>query len=63
MNNASRFIVILFGLCAVVWTVRAVLDIVYQTYTNSIALFALNIICAVIWIAAFFIKLRNYRSK
>ena len=36
MKKPSRFVVILYGACAVIWTARAVLEVVYQTYYDSV---------------------------
>ena len=63
MKQPRRLTVILFGACAVIWTIRAILEVVYQTYNDSVFWFVLNVLCAVIWIAAFVINLRRYRSN
>ena len=63
MKQPRRLTVILFGACAVIWTIRAVLEVVYQTYNDSVFGFVLNVLCAVIWIAAFVINLKRYRSN
>ena len=63
MKRTSRFVVILYGIGAVIWTVRAILDVVYQTYHDSVLLFVLSILCAVIWVFAFFAMLKRYRSN
>ena len=55
--------VVLYGLAAVIWTIRAVLDIAYGTFEESMVLFVLNILCAIIWIAAFFKQIHRYRSS
>lgn len=60
MKKPSRFVVILYGACAVIWTARAVLEVVYQTYYDSVFWFVLNILCALLWIGAFFVSLRRY---
>ena len=63
MKQPRRLTVILFGTCAVIWTIRAILEVVYQTYNDSVFLFVLNVLCAVIWIAAFVVNLKRYRSN
>lgn len=50
-------------MCAVLWTIRAILEVLYQTYNDSMFRFVLNILCAVIWIAAFIVTLKRYRSN
>ena len=62
MKKPSRLGVILFGACAVIWSVRAILEVVYQTYHDSVFWFVLNVLCSVIWIAAFIVNLKRYRS-
>ena len=54
--------VILCGICAIVWCVRIGLDIVYKTYNTSVLGCLLTILCAIIWIVAFILNLRKYRS-
>ena len=63
MKQSHRLTVILFGTCALIWTIRAILEVVYQTYNDSIFGFVLNVLCAVIWIAAFVVNLKRYRSN
>ncbi len=63
MKKTSLFTVILFALCAAIWTIRAILEVVYQTYNDSVFWFALNILCSVLWIAAFIVNLKRYRSN
>ena len=63
MKNPSRLTVILFGMCAVIWTIRAILDVAYQTYNDSVIWFVLNVLCAVIWIAVFVVTLKKYRAN
>lgn len=62
MKKTGMTTVIIYALCAAVWSIRAVLEVVYQTYKDSIFWFVLNILCAVIWIAAFIKSLMKYRS-
>lgn len=63
MKRASHLTVILCGLCAVIWTVRAILEVFYQTYNYSVFGFVLNVLCAVVWIGAFIVNLKKYRSN
>ena len=63
MERPKLVTVILYGLCAVIWTVRTILGVVYKEYGDSATLFVLNILCAVIWIAAFIKWLIKYRSN
>lgn len=63
MKKTSCLSVILYGMCAIIWTVRVIVDIVLKTYNDSVFLFVLNIFCAVIWICSFFILLTRYLSN
>ena len=63
MKKPSRLTVILFGVCTVIWTIRAILEVAYQTYNDSVFWFVLNVLCAVIWIAAFVVNLKRYRAN
>ena len=63
MKKASLAAVILVGLAAVIWTIRAVLEIVLKTYNESVFLFVLNVLCSVVWIVSFIVNLKRYRSN
>ncbi len=63
MKKPSLLSVIFYALCAVIWSIRAVYEGIFQTYNDSIFWFALNILCALIWIAAFIVNLKRYRSS
>lgn len=63
MKKASRLSVILCALCAVIWAIRAILEVAYKTYNNSVFLFVMNILCAVLWIGVFIVNLKRYRSN
>lgn len=63
MKKTSLTAVILVGLAAVIWTIRAVLEIVLKTYNESVFLFVLNVLCSVVWIVSFIVNLKRYRSN
>ena len=63
MKISKLTAVILYGVCAVIWTIRAIVGIVVREYDGSLFIFILNILCAVIWIVAFVIQLHTYRTK
>ncbi|MBQ9535936.1 MAG: hypothetical protein IJU78_08845 [Clostridia bacterium] len=63
MKKPKRSTVILYGACAVIWTIRAIMGVTYKEYDDFIFLFTMNILCAVVWIAAFIKCLIEYRSK
>lgn len=63
MKKTSLVAVILVGLAAVIWTIRAVLEIVLKTYNESVFLCVLNVLCSVVWIVSFIVNLKRYRSN
>ena len=63
MKKTSLAAVIRVGLAAVIWTIRAVLEIVLKTYNESVFLFVLNVLCSVVWIVSFIVNLKRYRSN
>lgn len=52
-KHPTRITVILYLACAVIWTIKVILNIIYQTYNVSVFWFALDILVAIIWTAAF----------
>ncbi len=52
MREVKKSIVVIDILCAVLWTVRTIIDIVTKTYEVSMLLFVLNLTCMVLWIGA-----------
>lgn len=58
MKKTSLVAVILVGLAAVIWIIKAV-----QTYNESVSLFVLNVLCSVAWIVSFIVNLKMYRSN
>ena len=62
MERPKPGTVILFGVCAVIWTIRVIAGVVYKEYLDSVFWFSLNAVCAVIWIVVFVKWLRRYRS-
>ena len=64
MERPKLGTVILYGLCAVIWTARVILGVVYEKeYIASGFWLVLNILCAVIWIVAFIKWLIKYRQN
>ncbi len=61
-KKVALLAMILCGVAAVIWIIRAVLDFVYGTYHTSPVIPILNVLCALTWIAAFFVNLYRYRS-
>ncbi|MCD7749381.1 MAG: hypothetical protein LUH42_04970 [Oscillospiraceae bacterium] len=63
MKKSKLLNVVLYGLCAVIWTVRVVVSVVCREYDYYVGIFSLNILVALIWIAAFVKWLLRYRSE
>lgn len=62
-KKVSLATVILNGLCAAIWILRAILAVVFREYTDSVFFFVLNVLCAVIWSGVFVKWLLKYRSQ
>lgn len=60
--DKKKLTFILYVACAVVWSIRAVLEIVYKTYNESVFWFIMNVLCAVIWIAAAIVQYKRCSS-
>lgn len=56
-------LVVLFGAAAAIWTARAVVDVVYGVPAISMAVFLLDILCAVVWAIAFVAQLLRCRFR
>lgn len=54
--------VILFGLCAIIWSAKAVYEIITTPYPTTPTLLILDVVCALCWIVAFAVSLKRYRS-
>lgn len=61
-KKTSFIVVALYGLCAVIWTVKSILDIYYKTYLNNGFVFALDVHCSIVWIIAFVILIIRYKA-
>ena len=62
MTKPKLSMVIMYGVCALLWIARTVLDIINREYNYSSFTFVLNIICAVMWTIVFVTWLIRYRS-
>ena len=63
MKKTKRITLILYGLCAIVWTLRVIFGIVYKEYDYDSVFFILDVLTALIWIAAFIRWTIKYRSE
>lgn len=60
MKEGHIISVISFGLCAIIWTVRAVFDIINTAYTTTPILLVLDVVNVICWIVAFIVQLKKY---
>lgn len=62
MKKPSLSTVMLYAFYAVIWSVIAIVEVVHRIYSDSGIFFILNILWALIWIAAFIVNLKRYCS-
>jgi len=63
LSSKNRLaLVILTGLCAAIWTVRTVLDIIAKEYQAEGSGFTLQVICNLLWFIIFANQLLLYRK-
>ena len=60
MKENSILSVIFFGLCAVIWSVKAICELADMPYPTTNFLLVLDVVCAICWIAAFIVQLIKY---
>lgn len=63
MKNFNKLLVILSAVCAIISIIQIILNIAFGTYNDSAVIFVLNLLCAILWTAAFILNLKVYRSK
>ncbi len=63
MKKPKRITLVLYGLCAVIWPLRVIIGVMYKEYDYSFGFFILNVLAALVWIAAFVKWMLKYRSK
>lgn len=57
----SKKNLILYAVCAIIWTMTSLISIVKKSYDDSMFLFVMNILCTILWYIAFISELN--RSK
>ena len=60
MKKISLLSVVLFGLCAVIWTIKAIYKVISMPYPTTPFLLFSDVVCAICWIVAFIIQLKRY---
>ena len=63
MKKPKVYTLILYGLCAVAWTLRVVFGIINKEYDSDSVFFILNVLITLIWIAALIRWTMKYRSE
>lgn len=63
MKKPKRITLVLYGLCAVIWSLRVIIGVMYKEYDYSFGFFILNVLAALVWIAAFVKWMLKYRSQ
>ena len=63
MKKPKRITLVLYGLCAVIWSLRVIIGVMYKEYDYSFGFFILNVLAALVWIAAFVKWMLKYCSK
>lgn len=59
----SLLLTVLFALAALIWVVRVVVDVIYGVPDLSMAVFLLDIVCALVWVIAFLVQLFRHRAR
>lgn len=62
MKKSQRNLV-LYAICAITWTIITIISIVDKSYNDSMFLFGINTLCAVLWILVFIAELKKNKSK
>ena len=61
MKKPGLATVILFGLCAALWSAKAIYEVAVQIPYPVIP--SLDVLCALAWIAAFILQIIRYRKR
>lgn len=56
-------LLVVFALAAAIWAARVVVDVVYGVPDISMAVFLLDILCALVWLIALAAQFFRYRSE
>lgn len=62
-KNVSKRSVILYSICAILWSLLVVMELVFKTYDESGAILPIFASCAIIWDIIAIKKYRIYRSN
>lgn len=59
MKKLSVTTAVLCGICAILWTVKVVLEITLSVFSVNPFVFILDIACAIIWTCVFVVQILN----
>ncbi|MBP5660094.1 MAG: hypothetical protein J6X08_02040 [Lachnospiraceae bacterium] len=62
MKKQKRILTVIFGLCAVIWVINAVIGIVEKEYLDKGSNFIFYAVMAVAWIVIFILHVVQYRK-
>lgn len=62
MKKGDIISLVCSGICAILWTIRVIMDLVSQAYLNSGFTFFLHLLCGVLWTIYFVVSLKRYYS-
>lgn len=62
-GRGRKMMLILVALCAAFWSGRVILEAVNRAYRASGVWFALDVLCAAIWIAALWVNWKHGRAQ
>lgn len=63
MKKPKDSVLVIYGACALIWTILTLTKIPRYMEDNSIILLILNAVCAVLWIVAFVLRYRELRRN
>ncbi len=63
MKKTGLLLVIIWGLCAIFWSIRVVYEIISRSYPTTSFLLVLEILCAILFIVAFIVQLKRYTKS
>lgn len=66
MKTSKKTLALLFGLCSVMWSIKAVVEGLDKLFVEHPVQFGMDVLCAVLWIFCFvfaLIKLRQDKAE
>lgn len=66
MKTSNKTLALLFGLCSVMWSIKAVVEGLDKLFIEHPVHFGMDVLCAVLWIFCFIyalVKLRKDKAE